>query len=139
MNLDPLKPYINLIRAALLVGLVVAAFVTGCSHGAAAKADELGQVVAEKGARIAQLELSLTSNTQALAEVESRSQAALADADRKRQLGDVAAEAARRGEAAAQKRAADVEGKWAEAARRKPACAALLQTNMEAVCGLSLR
>lgn len=137
--IDPIRPYVGLIRTLLCVGLLVGTYITGCTRGSDDKAEELASEISVKAARIGELELAVSTHRKALADVEQQSQQAIKEADRKRQSADAAAKAAQEGEAAAQRAAADYERKWADAAKRKPACAALLATDMEAVCGLSLR
>ena len=47
MNLDPIKPYLSLIKTVLCVGLLVGAFVTGCSHGEGNKQEEVVTLTAQ--------------------------------------------------------------------------------------------
>lgn len=136
---DPIRPYLGLIRTVLCIGLLVGTYITGCTRGADGKAEELAGEISSKNARIGELERAVSGHAQALADAQSQSQAAIDEAERRRQLADAAAQAAELGAEAARKAAADFERKWADAAKRKPACAALLATDMEAVCGLSLR
>lgn len=134
ISLDPIKPYLSLIKLGLSVALLVSVFIAGCSHGEGRSAED----VAAKDSRIASLEHSLSDFVALYDRVNAQAAEAIAVADRQRKAADDAAKVARSGEAAAKKAADDFERQWARA-KQKPDCAALLTIDMEAVCGLPLR
>lgn len=56
INLDPIRPYLSLIKTILIVGVVVGAFVTGCSYKAK-------DVATDMAALETQVEALSTANT----------------------------------------------------------------------------
>lgn len=138
MNLDPIKPYVGLVKLGLIVLFALALVGLSALGGWKAAAADSVETIAAKDKRIASLELSLGNFVTLFDRVNAQSEREIQFAADQAKAADAAAEAARRGEAAAQRAADDFEQQWAKA-RRKPDCAALLATDVEAVCGLSLR
>lgn len=142
MSLDPLKPYVTLARtiavavaAMLLTG---ALFAGGCAVGKGQADKQIAKLTAKlqaKDTALADAARSLRAAADALRAVNAEAQrrlAAAAEAKRAANQAAIAAEAARH---AAEARLADYDRREAEA-RKRPACQALLATNLQEVCGL---
>lgn len=138
MNLDPIKPYVGLVKLGLIVLFALVLVGVSAFGGWKAAAADSVETIATKDKRIASLEHSLGDFVKLFDRMDAQSKREIKFAEEQAKAADAAAEAARRGEAAAQRAADDFEQQWAKA-RRKPDCAALLATDVEAVCGLSLR
>lgn len=142
INLDPVKPYADLARVvavAAAVMLVVALVFMGgraVGKGQTAKAHAaLIQKIAAKDVALGAAAAALRGAANAMRNVEREAQARLArerDAKRDAERAGIAAAAA---EHAAKAKLADYERRE-RAARRKPGCAELLDTDVVAVCGL---
>jgi hypothetical protein len=139
MNVDPIKPYADLIRIGLIVGFLVV--FGGASAAAGYQFAESGNVKSEaiKDKRIFSLEASLGDFITLYDRVNAATQEQLKFAEDQRKADKEAAAVALKGEELARKEADQYEARWIEAAKRKPDCAALRAMNMEAVCGIPLR
>jgi hypothetical protein len=139
MNLDPIKPYADLIKLGLVVlfalVLVTVALVAGYQWAQSSDAE----TIAAKDKRIASLESSLADFIGLYDRVNAATKEQLKFAEDQRKADKEAASVALKGEELARKEADQYEARWIEAAKRKPDCAALRAMNMEAVCGIPLR
>jgi hypothetical protein len=52
MNLDPIRPYLNLIKWGAIIAVLCGAFVTGCNHGQANKQKQIDQLTGQRDAAI---------------------------------------------------------------------------------------
>lgn len=135
---DPIRPYANLIKVLLLCALVAGSFAAGCSRGAAGERADLVAELSTKDGRIASLERSLRDFIELYDRMNAQAAETVRLADAQASYAKAAAELAAKAEAKARAEADAYEQRWAEA-KRKPDCHALLTTDMEAVCGVSLR
>ena len=130
-SLDPIRPYLGVIKIALYVLLLSATFIGGCSHGEANKA----KVIAAQQQKLHDAGNALRAAGKALREVNAEAERRIA-ADK--QSKKDAAAAGKVAAAALQKLRKD-RTKYAaaiERARRNPDCDALLNADLKKVCGL---
>lgn len=52
MTLDPIRPYLSLIKYGLLAALLCGAFITGCNHGQDSKQEVITQLTTQRDAAI---------------------------------------------------------------------------------------
>lgn len=131
INLDPLKPYVGLIK--LLGVLVVASvvFVGGCRYGE----NKSAGVIAEKNVALGMASAELRSAADALRAVNAEAKRRKAEAERLRLATADAAKAAAEAERVMRERQVKFE-KALRNARNNPPCAALLNADLRATCGL---
>lgn len=140
--LDPLKPYKWLFVAGLLLVLISASFLKGCSVGKGIGKRENASLIVKKDQALAKAsgqlkdaERSLRAAGAALDAQNQANQARIAAAEQAEKEAQAAGEVAALELKKAQKRIADLDKKY-EHARRNPDCDALLNTDLQKVCGL---
>lgn len=127
--LDPLAPYIGLIKILVLAVLVGAAFIGGCRAQKGADRDRLDKAAADLRAASVELgkaHLALDASAKALREVDRQAKAAQAAAERLAKVAAEAVEGAERDAEAYADQLADVERELARA-KRDPDCKQLLE------------
>lgn len=135
---DPIRPYANLIKVVMLCALVAGSFAAGCSRGAAGERADVAAELSTKDGRIASLERSIKDFIALYDRMNAQAAETVRLAHAQATNATAAAKVAVQAEAKARAEADAFEDRWAEA-KRKPDCHALLTTDMEAVCGVSLR
>lgn len=142
ISLDPVRPYLGLIKAGLVAALLAGVFVKGCSYGvereAGAHAKAIAgkdQVIARKDRALSGAAESLRGAARVLREVDAEAQRLL-DAEKaaKKREADAAKVAARAQADLA--RRIDGFAKALEHARKNPDCAALLSADLRKTCGI---
>lgn len=114
----------------------------GCSWQASrgrAEVSALRADVKAKDAALGSAAAALRGSAAALKEVNAEAARRIAVADREAAALAEAGKVAQEAKAAAERRAAQLADQIEESKRKRPACAALLQSNVEAVCGISPR
>lgn len=142
MNLDPIKPYAELLKviAVAVVTLVVCSllFMGGCSVGkgqSAKKIAALNKAIATRDLALLDMAESLQAGAAALDVVNLEAKRRIAEADKSEDAAKLAGVVAASAKAAADKRQATFNGEIARA-RRNPTCDALLGADLRATCGL---
>ncbi len=128
---DAIAPYASLIKWALIGIILSSVFIGGCQHGKNKSAEKL----AKKDALIVAITNSLNGATKVFKSIEQEADRRIAQdkkskADAKK-AGDVADAELKE----AKKRIAAFEYRLQQS-KRKPACKALLEMNVEDVCAL---
>jgi outer membrane murein-binding lipoprotein Lpp len=124
--LDPLAPYLGLIRIGLYAAIVAGAFLGGCSHGKSAQREADRARLDKAAADLRAAGAALEASAAALYEVDALTRAA-------KHAADVQAKRAREEVAAAQRDAEEYQDQLAsierelEQAKRDPACKQLLE------------
>lgn len=129
---DAIAPYAALIKCVLIGIILSAVFISGCNHGKNKSAKE----IAKKDQLIVAITKSLKGAAAVFKKIEAEADRRIA-ADKKskvdaKKAGDVAAAELKE----SKKRIAAYEYKLQLAAKRKPACKALLEMNVEDICAL---
>ncbi len=142
MNLDPIKPYADLLKviAVAVVALVLCSllFMGGCSVGkgqSVKKIAALNRIIATKNSSLEASAESLRAAGSSLRAVNAEARRRIAEADKAEDAAKLAGVVAASAQAAADKRQATFAGEIARA-RRNPTCAALLGADLRATCGL---
>ena len=128
---DAIAPYASMIKWALIGIILSSVFIGGCQHGK----NKSAKKIAEKDQLIADITRSLKGAVAVFKKIEIEADRRIA-ADKKsktdaKKAGDVAAAELKE----AKKRIAAFEYRLQQS-KRKPACKALLEMNVEDVCAL---
>lgn len=142
INIDPIRPYLWLIKLSGVLLLAAFAFTKGCSYGEGTSAAEHAKAIAKKNAVIAAKDLALNDAAASLRgaagilrNVEAESQRRITEAAEAKKAAAAAGAAAARAE---QRLEASFD-RFAKAlahAKRSPDCDALLSADVRATCGL---
>ena len=128
------------IKAALGAGLLALIFFGGRSCGVSSMETKLHTkdlVIAGKSQALRNAADSMNGFAAKFREIDANTQQQLAEAGKRAQAAEEFGHRAAAAEREAQKRAQSFEQQLAQA-KRKPACKALLETSLEAVCNVTL-
>ena len=125
ISLDPLKPYLGLIRAGLFFAMVCGAFVVGCQRGEDNKAEELSKA----HNRITSLETSLSGFIDTFDRVNAAAKKAKAEAQAQQARTDQALRAAEQDAREYQSRLSLIQ-RDLDKAKRDPKCAEQLRQQL---------
>jgi FtsZ-interacting cell division protein ZipA len=135
MDLDPVKPYADALKAiAIAVAVMVVAgalFMGGWALGR----HQMDKQLAAKNTALLHASTSLDAAADALTAVNTEAQRRIAQAKTDKAAADKAAIAAQAAQHAAEARLAALQ-QHEQQARKRPGCAALLDTDLLQVCGL---
>lgn len=135
ISFDPIRPYLGLLKAGLVVAVLVGVFAKGCSYGTERTTEKHAELMAKKDQALRGAAASLRGAAQVLREVDAEAERLLkAQAEAKEREADAAAIAAQ-AQAELAKSAAEFKKALANA-RKNPECVAVLDTDLRAVCGL---
>ena len=132
LSIDPIRPYLGLIKAGGIVVLMAFAFVKGCNHGEANKAAEVKRISGQRDDAQRQATALAGKITEANKQVEANKKAAEQAQDRAEDAGKVASG----NERALKKRIAEIKHELDQARNKSPECDELLTTSVKKVCGL---
>lgn len=130
--LDPLAPYMGLIKIAVLAALVAGAFVSGCSHGKAAQREADRARLDKAAAALRDAGAALEASAIALNEADALAKAAQHAALVHAKLAEEAVEGAQRDAEVYADQLAGIEREL-ERAKRDPDCKQLLEMKSCAV------
>jgi hypothetical protein len=132
ISIDPLRPYLPIAWLLLAVALLFG----GCSWGKSIQAGKSAATIARKDKALTAAHLSLKAAADALRAQNADNQRRVAEAERAARLAGQA-EGLAQAQARAATAAADAYQRGLDtAARRKPACEALLRMDVRKECGL---
>lgn len=133
--LDPVRPYLALIKALGIVVVIAAVFTGGCRYGKASEAEAHAAAIAKKNAALTAASAELHTAANILRRVNAEAQRRKAEAERLRLATDAATRAADDAKKRLEERTRAYDEQL-KRARRKPECQALLDTDLRRVCDL---